>query len=300
VDQYFGGIEHAVLHLFYSRFFTKVLRDLGMVAVGEPFRRYFAHGMVLEGGAVMSKSRGGVGPDEMIARYGADALRTYVLFMGPPEAEADWKEGGIGGIFRLLNRVWRAVLDRRLFLALHQAGHPERIESNAAVALRRKVHQTIRRVTQDIERFHFNTAISAMMELVNAMVEARNNVVHKGLSEPDMPAAYLEACESLSLLLAPFAPHLAEEMWEELGNSGSVHLTAWPDWEPAVAQEAQITVVVQVNGKVRDRWTLPPGMPRVWLEDHAKASPQVKRHLEGRRIKQVVVVLDRLVNVVTE
>jgi len=299
VDHYFGGIEHAVLHLFYSRFFTKVLRDLGMVSVGEPFRRYFAHGMVLEDGAVMSKSRGGVGPDEMIARYGADALRTYVLFMGPPEAEADWREGGIEGISRFLNRVWRVVLDRRLFLALHQAGHPERIESNAAVALRRKVHQTIRRVTEDIERFHFNTAISAMMELVNAMVEARNNVVHKGLSGPDMPAAYLEACETLSLLLAPFAPHLAEELWERVGGEGSVHLASWPDWDREAAREAEITVVVQVNGKVRDRLTVAPGTPREELEVLAMASPKVQAHLAGKSVRQTIVVVGRLVNVVT-
>jgi leucyl-tRNA synthetase len=299
VDTYFGGIEHAVLHLFYSRFFTKVLRDLGMINVGEPFRRYFAHGMVLEDGAVMSKSRGGVGPDEMIVRYGADALRTYVLFMGPPEAEADWNEGGIEGISRFLNRVWRAVLDRPLFLALHQTGHSTRIESHAAVALRRKLHQTIRRVTADIERFHFNTAISAMMELVNAMVELRNRVIHEGLSEPDIPVVYLDACEHLPLLLAPFAPHLAEELWARLGHSESVHLSRWPDWEESVAQEVEVTLVVQVNGKVRDRLQVAAGTGRDELEQLALASQRVKSFLKDSPIRQVVVVGDRLVNIVT-
>jgi leucyl-tRNA synthetase len=295
VDSYFGGIEHAVLHLFYSRFFVKVLRDLGMIGLGEPFRRYFAHGMVLEGGAVMSKSRGGVGPDEMISRYGADALRTYVLFMGPPEAEADWNLGGIEGISRFLGRAWRAV-----------AGHGHRFDPGwrcriaapnraAAQGLRRKTNQTIRRVGADIERFHFNTAISAMMELVNAMTEAGEQA-----DAADMRAAYSEACEQLCKLLAPFAPHLAEEMWEALGKSESVHLAAWPEWEEAAAQEAQVTVVVQVDGKVRDRLSVSPGTPKEELQAQAMASARLKRHLQGKRVKQVVVVADRLVNVVTE
>jgi leucyl-tRNA synthetase len=293
VDQYFGGIEHAVLHLFYSRFFTKMLRDLGMVKVGEPFRRYFPHGMVLEGGAVMSKSRGGVGPDEMIARYGADALRTYVLFMGPPEAEADWSEGGIEGISRFLNRAWRAVVGQ--LAHFHRNWRPALLDPKAAAAtLRRKTHQTIRKVTQDLERLHFNTAISALMELVNEMTEGTAR-----FADPGYPAAYSEACEHLCLLLAPFAPHLAEELWHRLGQEGSVHLAAWPKWDEDVAREEQVTLVVQVNGKLRDRLAVSPGTPEEKLRAQALASPKIQAHLAGKSVVQVIVVPGKLVNIVT-
>jgi leucyl-tRNA synthetase len=292
VDNYFGGIEHAVLHLFYSRFFTKVLRDLGMVSAGEPFRRYFAHGMVLKDGAVMSKSRGGVGPDEIIARYGADALRTYVLFMGPPEAEVDWKEGGIEGISRFLNRVWRATVGRAAHYDPDWRRHGV-APGSAAVALRRKLHQTIRRVTGDIERFHLNTTISAMMELVNAMTEVGDQI------EPrDLRVAYSEACETLPKLLAPFAPHLAEEIWQRLGQEESVHLSCWPGWDAEAAREEEITVVVQVNGRLRDRLTVLPDTPEETLKTDALASPRVRPYLEGKSIRQVVVVPNKLVNIV--
>ncbi len=292
VDNYFGGIEHAVLHLFYSRFFTKVLRDLGMVSAGEPFRRYFAHGMVLKDGAVMSKSRGGVGPDEIIARYGADALRTYVLFMGPPEAEVDWKEGGIEGISRFLNRVWRATVGRAAHYDPDWRRHGV-APGSAAVALRRKIHQTIHRVTGDIERFHFNTTISAMMELVNAMTEVGDQI------EPrDLRVAYSEACETLPKLLAPFAPHLAEEIWQRLGQEESVHLSCWPGWDAEAAREEEITVVVQVNGRLRDRLTVLPDTPEESLKTDALASPRVRPYLEGKSIRQVVVVPNKLVNIV--
>jgi len=303
VDQYFGGIEHAVLHLFYSRFFTKVLYDLGMIGIEEPFRRYFAHGMVLKDGAVMSKSRGNVvAADEIIARYGADALRTYVLFLAPPEAEADWREGGIEGIARFLNRVWRAVVGR-LEHYDREWGRQRTTPGPGAVALRRKLHQTIRRVTNDIERFHFNTSISAMMELVNVMTEAGEQL---GLaSRPsggsaDLRVAYSEACEQLPKLLAPFAPHLAEELWHRLGQDGSVHLAAWPAWDEEAAREEEITVVVQVNGRLRDRLTVPAGTDEEKLRAGALASPRVQAHLSGRSVQQVIVVPDRLVNIVAK
>jgi leucyl-tRNA synthetase len=295
VDSYFGGIEHAVLHLFYSRFFTKVLRDLGMSGVGEPFRRYFAHGMVLQDGAVMSKSRGGVGPDEMMARYGADALRSYVLFMGPPEAEADWNAGGIEGVSRFLNRVWRAVADRLDHFDPGWRRHLGGKMGPAAVGLRRKTHQTIRRVTTDLDRFHFNTGISALMELVNAMTEAGEQI-----GSADLRVAYSEACEQLPKLLAPFAPHLAEELWHRLGQDGSVHLAAWPAWDEEAAREEEITVVVQVNGRLRDRLTVPAGTDEEKLRAGALASPRVQAHLSGRSVQQVIVVPDRLVNIVAK
>jgi leucyl-tRNA synthetase len=263
-----------------------------MVSVGEPFRRYFAHGMVLKDGAVMSKSRGGVGPDEIIARYGADALRTYVLFMGPPEAEVDWKEGGIEGISRFLSRVWRATVGRLEHFDADWRRHGT-APGPAAVALRRKLHQTIRRVTSDIERFHFNTAISAMMELVNVMTELGGQ-----LEARDLRVTYSEACETLPKLLAPFAPHLAEEIWQRLGREESVHLSSWPSWDADAAREEEITIVVQVNGRLRDRLTAFPGTPEESLRADALASPRVRPYLEGKSIRQVVVVPDKLVNIV--
>jgi leucyl-tRNA synthetase len=294
VDQYIGGIEHAVLHLLYSRFFTKVLCDLGLIGFDEPFARLFTQGMLLKDGAAMSKSRGNVvGPDEVIARYGADALRAYILFLAPPELDADWREGGIEGVTRFLNRVWRAVVGR---LDRFDPGWPRhtRSPSAPAAALRRKTHQTIRRVTNDLERFHFNTAISALMELVNAMTEADEQS-----ADPAFRAAYSEACERLALLLAPFTPHLAEELWERLGHDESIHLASWPAWDEEAAREEEITVVVQVNGKLRDRLTVASGTPKEKLQAEALASPRVQPHLQGKRIANVIVVVDKLVNFVT-
>ena len=294
VDQYIGGIEHAVLHLLYSRFFTKVLCDLGLIGFDEPFARLFTQGMLLKDGAAMSKSRGNVvGPDEVIARYGADALRAYILFLAPPELDADWREGGIEGVTRFLNRVWRAVVGR---LDRFDPGWRRHTRSPfaAAAALRRKTHQTIRRVTNDLERFHFNTAISALMELVNAMTEADEQS-----ADPAFWAVYSEACERLALLLAPFTPHLAEELWERLGHDESIHLASWPAWDEEAAREEEITVVVQVNGKLRDRLTVASGTPKEKLQAEALASPRVQPHLQGKRIANVIVVVDKLVNLVT-
>ncbi len=292
VDQYIGGIEHAVLHLLYSRFFVKVLHDLGMTKEQEPFRRLFTQGMLQMEGQTMSKSKGNVvGPDEVIPRYGADALRTYVLFLAPPDQEADWKEGGIEGISRWLNRVWRAVAGQAQ--AFDPDWHSRVTAEGAAAPLRRKTHQTIKRVTDDLTRWHFNTGISAMMELVNAMTEAMGRA-----GEPEMRAAYSEACETLPLLLAPFAPHLAEELWHRIGKETSVHLASWPDFEAAVAQEELLTIVVQVNGKVRDRLRVSPETVEEELKALALASEKVLPYLEGKTVRQVHVVPKRLVSIV--
>ncbi len=293
VDQYIGGIEHAVLHLLYSRFFTKVLYDLGLIGFEEPFTRLFTHGMLLMDGAAMSKSRGGVAPDDIIARYGADALRTYILFIAPPHQEADWQEGGIEGVWRFLNRAWRAVLRHSSSFHPEWAATAQEATSPAAIAFRRKTHQAIRQVTQDIERWHFNTAVSALMELVNAMTEVADESL-----EGDLGATYSEACESLALLLAPLAPHLAEELWEMLGHEQSVHLAGWPTWNDGIAREDEVTVVLQVNGKLRDRISVVPGTPKADLETRALASEKVQSHLQGKSVRQVVVVPDRLVNIV--
>ncbi len=293
VDQYIGGIEHAVLHLLYSRFFTKVLYDLGLIGFEEPFTRLFTHGMLLQDGAAMSKSRGGVAPDDIIARYGADTLRTYILFIAPPGQEADWQEGGLEGVWRFLNRAWRAVVRHAGRFDAAWADRMATANSPASIPLRRKTHQTLRQVTQDIERWHFNTAVSALMELVNAMTEVPDEDL-----DADLGAAYSEACESIALLLAPFAPHLAEELWEVLGHKESVHLASWPTWDDGIAQEEEITVVLQVNGRLRDRISVAPGTPKADLEAQALASEKVQSHLQGKSVRQVVVVPDRLVNIV--
>jgi len=300
VDQYIGGIEHAILHLLYSRFFTKVLYDLGLIGVQEPFRRLFTQGMLQMEGQTMSKSRGNVvGSDEIIPRYGADALRTYDLFLAPADQEADWQEGGIEGVYRFLQRTWRAVAGTAEQFDREWRSHLDQATGAAAVALRRRTHQTIRRVTNDIQRWHFNTAISAMMELVNAMTETEAEPSPTRPDHSTFRAAYSEACEQLTKLLAPFAPHLAEELWETLGLNESVHLQTWPEWDSEVAKEAEATVVVQVNGKVRDRLTVPLGTPKEQLEAMALTASKARPHLEGKTIRQVVVLVDRLVNVVT-
>jgi leucyl-tRNA synthetase len=294
VDQYIGGIEHAVLHLLYTRFFVKVLHDMGMTKVEEPFLRLFTQGMLQMEGQTMSKSKGNVvGPDEVIPQYGADALRTYVLFLAPAEQEADWKEGGIEGIVRWLNRVWRAVAGRAEAFDPQWREQAAKTADAAAVALRRKTHQTVQRVTNDIERFHFNTAISAMMEMVNAMTEASERA-----GEAAMRPAYSEACETLTLVLAAFTPHLAEELWHQLGREGSVHQAAWPAWDEAVAAEEMVTVVIQVNGRLRDRMTVAPDTPEETLREQALASEKVKPFIDGKKVRQVVVVPGRLVNIV--
>ncbi len=294
VDQYIGGIEHAVLHLLYSRFFVKVLHDMGMTKVEEPFMRLFTQGMLQMEGQTMSKSKGNVvGPDEVIPQYGADALRTYVLFLAPADQEADWKQGGIEGIVRWLNRAWRAVAGSAASL---DPQWPERVAQTTdptAMALRRRTHQTVHRVTSDIARFHFNTAISAMMEMVNQMTEVSGRA-----AEPAARPAYSEACEVLTLLLAPFTPHLAEELWHRLGRAGSVHAATWPTWDEAVAAEEMVTVVIQVNGRLRDRLVVAPDTSEEELREQALASEKVKPFIDGKKVRQVVVVPGRLVNIV--
>jgi leucyl-tRNA synthetase len=291
VDQYVGGVEHAVLHLLYSRFFTKVLQDMDLVGFSEPFARLFTQGMIYKDGAKMSKSKGNVvGTDEIANRYGADSARTFILFIGPPDQDKEWSDAGVEGTYRFLNRVWRLVtgnLERwdpewRTHLAA---------ETGAVPAMRRKTHQTIAKVTEDIERFHFNTAISAIMELVHGLSDYA--------AEADASRAVLsEALEHLILLLSPFAPHLCDELWEQMGGAGSVYQQCWPTWNDEIAKEVDVTVVVQVNGKLRDRLEVPAGTAREELERLAKASPKVLPYLEGKQIRQVVVVPDRLVNLV--
>ena len=291
VDQYIGGIEHAILHLLYSRFFTKVFRDLGMTAVDEPFRNLLTQGMVRLEGATMSKSKGNVvAPEDMIDRYGADALRVYILFMAPPEKDLDWSYEGLEGMYRFLGRVWRLVGEVSAEKPV-ASGDPDA----AATRLRRETHRAIRRVGEDIERFQFNTALSAVMELVNAANDYRRDVAagqrHAGVQR--------EAARTVTLLMAPYAPHLAEELWREvLGERGSVHSQAWPEYDAEAAKAEELEIPVQVNGKVRDRLIVAADIEPAELERLALESQKVRAHVADKEVRKVVVVPGKLVSVV--
>jgi leucyl-tRNA synthetase len=304
VDQYIGGIEHAVMHLLYSRFFTKVLYDAGLVDFVEPFTNLLTQGMVLKDGAAMSKSRGNiVEPRELIERYGADTARLFILFAAPPEKELEWSDRGVEGSSRFLNRVWRLVLGIAGDTAVdRQRAQMKPVRSAADVgaggaALRRLTHATIKKVTHDIRgRFNFNTALSALMEMVNGIYRYMQECPRGSRDQ----VALAEAADSLVLMLAPFAPHIAEELWHRLDHAESVHLQPWPVHDEEVAKSQRITVVVQVNGRVRDRLEVDPDSSAEELQRAALESRRVGRFLEGRRIKKVVTVPGKLVSIVTE
>jgi len=300
VDFYSGGVEHAILHLIYSRFFARVFRDLGMVDHDEPFRHLLTQGMVLKEGAVMSKSKGNVvDPDDMLQKFGADALRLYVMFVAPPEKEVEWSDAGLEGSWRFLARVWRIVdqWSERVEKA-ETVGTVDAASFDAAERkLRRKTHETVRRVTVDVEqRIHLNTAISALMELVNEMYAF-------GDWFGDSPRAQArsvmrEAIEALIVMISPFAPHTAEELWEMTGHTGGIEKTRWPSFDEEVARAEEIVVVVQVNGRVRGRLTVAAETPESELRERALADPGVRPHIEGKTMKSVVVVKGKLINVV--
>jgi leucyl-tRNA synthetase len=312
VDFYSGGIEHAILHLLYSRFFTRVLRDVGLVSFDEPFCRLLTQGMVLKNGAVMSKSRGNVvDPDDMLAKYGADALRLYVMFVAPPEKEVEWSDAGLEGSFRFLVRVWRLVDHWAGTIGGSPAARTAADWTAAERALRRKTHDTIRRVTTDIEdRMHLNTAVSSLMELVNELYAFSDGTPHGAPSRGDAPpgragrpqtiAAIREALDALVLMLAPFAPHTAEELWQMLGHQGGLSRVSWPAFDEAVAKAEELVVPVQVNGKVRARLTVPAGLSDDELRDMALADATVRNHTVGRTVRKVVVAKGPLVSVVVQ
>jgi leucyl-tRNA synthetase len=298
VDQYIGGIEHAILHLLYARFYTKVLRDLGLFRVDEPFENLLTQGMVIKDGAKMSKSKGNVvDPDELIATFGADTARLFSLFAAPPEKDLDWSEQGVEGAFRFLNRLWRFVEAHRATIG-QAVARPERL-SDRGRAFRRVVHETIQRVTEDIEdRFHFNTAISAVHELVNAMHALAAEPADR-LPGPERSALLREATETALLLLAPFAPHVIEEMWEQLGHRDSIFREAWPAPDATALEKEAVLIVVQVDGRVRSRLEVAPDIAEEALRTRALDDARVRPWLAERAIERVVVVPGRLVNIVT-
>jgi leucyl-tRNA synthetase len=286
IDQYIGGVEHAILHLIYSRFFTRVMRDLGLVQNSEPAARLFTQGMVIAEGAKMSKSKGNVvGADSLAERLGADAARMFVLFAAPPEKEVDWRSEGAEGIYRFLGRVYRFATRN-----IGRADWPAPSDSDRKV--RRKLHQTLKKITEDFEtRWHFNTCIAAFMELVNELYA----------EEPRISEATMcEVLRTLAFLLAPFAPYLSQEIWDELGNQGPVFKEPWPAFDAELAKEDEAEVVVQVNGKLRARILVAFGTPRESLEALALGDEKVKPHLDGKKVVKVISVPDKLVNIVVK
>lgn len=296
VDQYIGGVEHAILHLLYSRFFTKVLCDLKLINNLEPFTNLLTQGMVLKDGAKMSKSKGNVvSPEDIVARYGADTARMFILFAAPPERDLEWSDQGVEGCFRFLNRVWRLVEPLQETLK-NTPGKPSGNLVGVNREMRRITHKTIKKVTEDIStRFNFNTAVSAIMELVNALYQ------FKEVPDTDRDHAVLrEAVETLLLLLAPFAPHITEEIWEATGHEGSVHLQAWPSYVPAAIVEDEITIVVQVNSRVRDRMLVPAGLTAGEMQEIVMKDPKVLKLTEGKKIIKIIPVPGKLVNIVVK
>jgi len=284
VDQYTGGVEHAILHLLYSRFFVKVLHDAGMIEASEPFKKLFNQGMVKRFGQVMSKSAGnGVSPDELVAKQGADAGRIYEMFIGPPEEDVEWTDAGLNGVVRFLQRVWRLVLEPESIV----------VEGTGAdgLLLQRKAAQTVKKVTDHYDELRFNTAVAALMELANTMQAYLQN----GGSRD---SGWESAVRVLVTLLNPLAPHVCEEMWERLGEHGMLADSAWPKFDAAAAAVPEVTVVVQVSGKLRDRLSLPAGTSQEKVLEAALASDKVRAAFDGRKPSKVVFVPDRLINLV--
>jgi leucyl-tRNA synthetase len=285
VDVYTGGIEHATMHLIYTRFFTKAMRDMGLVNFGEPMRSLRNQGIILgEDGEKMSKSRGNViSPDDLVDGYGADTVRGYLMFGWRWEQGGPWDPHGIEGVHRWLHRVWSLVLEDG-----EAGGEPTDRE---VADLRRWTHKTIHRITKDMEAFTFNTIIAGLMEFTNALQKAKETPVYG-------TPAWEEAIDTLLLLMAPGCPHVAEELWVRTGRPYSIHRQSWPEYQPELAAEEEITLIVQVNGKVRARLEVPADIEEEQARELALAEENVQRYVEGRQIRKVIYVPGRLVNIV--
>lgn len=297
VDQYIGGIEHAILHLLYSRFFVKVLRDAGLVDYDEPFSNLLTQGMVIKDGAKMSKSLGNVvSPEEILSKYGADTARLFILFAAPPERELEWSDQGVEGSFRFLNRIWRIVQAFEAVLAQKVTEYDHSNLSEADKDLRRVLHSSIKKVTNDIEtRFNFNTAISTMMELVNALYAYK-----EAAKEPNAGLVY-EAISDLIKMMSPFVPHITEELWRgAIDANSSVHEQSWPECDEEALKVDNVEIVLQVNGKVRGRLTVPAEATKEELEKIAMADANVQAHIGDATVRKVICVPGRLVNIVAK
>jgi leucyl-tRNA synthetase len=295
VDQYIGGIEHAVLHLLYSRFFTKVLRDIDLTSISEPFSSLLTQGMVIKDGAKMSKSKGNVvDPDFLINKYGADTVRVFCLFAAPPERDLEWSDQGVEGASRFLNRLW-TVIHKNLHSIKEQKPYEEAGLSglgDSAKGLLRKTHQTIKRVTNNIERnYHFNTAISALMELVNELTAFSP-------STSDDAAVIRFSIEKTILLLSPFSPHIAEDLWKKIGKNRSLLHESWPLWDEEVTKTEEIELVVQINGKLRSKLMIPAGLNDDNIKERALQDKRVTGYVENKSIKKIIIVKSKLINIV--
>jgi len=298
VDQYIGGIEHAVLHLLYARFYTKVLRDLGLVKVDEPFKALLSQGMVVKDGAKMSKSKGNVVSDDVIReKYGADTGRLFELFAGPPEKDLEWSDQGVEGAYRFLTRLWRFTFQHREGLV---SARSDPLQNELSIDLRdlyRLIHRTIKKVTGDIEeRFHFNTAIAAIMELFNALSASAQD---ESKLETGAPVIRL-GLETIIILLYPFVPHITSELWESLDHKTSLDTVAWPKYSEEALEEEKLLIVVQVNGKVRGKITVSADVTQEQIESLALADPKVAGFLDGKKVQRMVYVPGRLLNIVME
>ncbi len=295
VDLYIGGVEHAILHLIYARFFCKFFRDFGLTAIEEPFPRLLAQGMVVKDGAKMSKSKGNVvDPDDMIEKYGADSLRLFILFASPPEKEFIWTDEGGEGCFRFLNRLW-AIVDENLDVFSEEASSPEEKMTEEARKLRIKMHQTIKKVSEDIEkRYHLNTAISSLMEFYNQVKKDKDILKQSQKGR----AVLKESLESLILLLSPFAPHLCEELWEKTGHKTYLFRTSWPSFDSKLASEGRVTVVVQVNGKLRDKFEAERDLAEEEIKEQALGLDRIKSIMGNKEPKKIIYVQNKLVNIV--
>jgi leucyl-tRNA synthetase len=283
VDIYTGGADHAVMHLFYSRFFTMALRDMGRLPFGEPFKRLFNQGVITSQHQKMSKSKGNVvNPDKYVGELGADTVRAYLMFVGPWELGGDWNDSGIGGLSRWFNRIWKLALEEYI---------PAGFDAAADAALVRKTHQVIRKVNLDIDKLQFNTMLAALMDFTNYLATAKEGALVSS-------GTWNKAIESLALMLAPTAPHLTEEIWQRLGRDYSIHNQYFPTWDEEMTKEPEITLVVQVNGKVRARIQAPADITECQATDAAMANDRVKEFTAGKTVKSVVYVPGKLINVV--
>lgn len=295
VDQYIGGVEHAILHLLYARFFTKVLYDLGYVSCEEPFENLLTQGMVLKDGSKMSKSVGNVvSPDEIVAKYGADTARLFILFAAPPERDLDWNDTAVEGAYKFLNRVWRAVDELKPFMS------DEKVVSASLNAEEKKLHfavnASIKKVTEDFERFSFNTAISSIMEMVNELYRYKDATAPESYSKPLIG----EALRSLIVLLSPIVPHITQEMWESIGNNTALFDTPWPSFDESALVVSEVEIVVQINGKIRDKMTVSADLGREQMEEIAKTSDKVKALIGDKQIVKVIAVPKKLINIVVK
>ncbi len=297
IDQYIGGVEHAILHLIYSRFWTRVMRDLGLITNDEPVSRLFTQGMVLKDGAKMSKNKGNVvSPDDMIARYGADSARMYALFAAPPDRDLDWQEDGVAGVSRFLARVYRLVMKYGATARAANGGATE-APSGPSLKLLRKLHQTIAKITRDFEgRWHFNTSVAAIMEFVNEVQGADAQLAAGEVPPPVM----WELLTSLTLMLAPFAPFLAAELWEELGGEGAILRAPWPPSNPDLAREDELEIPVQINGKLAAVVRVPAGSAPSVIEAAALSDQKIQSRIAGKTLAKVIVVPGKTVNLVVK